>query len=89
MAIILEGLSKCAICDGVITSMRSCVVTPAFVESKADPLWQFNDAPIHRECFANWNNRAEFVRAFNTFYATHYRGMRVMNSNGEVEDKRS
>jgi hypothetical protein len=87
MALVLVGLSKCAICGEVIDTMDGCVATPAFVERQSDPMWQFSDAPMHRECFANWERRSEFVQAFNTHYAKHYRGMPVMMPNGAIEDR--
>jgi hypothetical protein len=59
------GRAHCAICSEVIRPFEEALVTSDFLADEADPLWRFNDAPMHRACFLVWDLRKEFIARYN------------------------
>jgi hypothetical protein len=74
MALIIEGVSSCALCGHPLNKADGIVSTPHFVANPADPLWRFADAGMHCACFLTWPRRAEFVARFNAFAAEYVAG---------------
>lgn len=64
MAIIIIGLTKCAICDNVISDEDDCLGFPAFLQSD-HKLWRYSDSGFHTSCFENWEHCEEFNSIFN------------------------
>ena len=53
MALRIRGKTSCPLCELVIHESDPVVCFPAFVSNELDPLYLFNDASFHHECFAN------------------------------------
>jgi hypothetical protein len=51
MALLFSGKTKCQLCGKVIYKGQDFVAFSPFVGNGLDPLWMFNDAPFHAECF--------------------------------------
>lgn len=54
----------CLICKQPVLEIDASVATPRFL-TRRDPLWRYSGARLHRQCFADWSCREEFVRKFN------------------------
>src|SRR5688572_14552892 len=65
MALIFSGKSKCPLCGLVLQEGEDLIATSHFIGDKADPLWSYSDAGIHRSCFLSWEHRAAFVERYN------------------------
>lgn len=52
MSLFISGKTRCAVCDRVMTSQDRTISFPAFCWNEADPLWRFNDATAHFDCFS-------------------------------------
>ena len=65
MAIVLRGKTECSVCGLVIMDGDEIVATSHFIADSNDPLWRFSDSAMHRPCFLEWDQRAEFVAKFN------------------------
>src|SRR5215475_9390427 len=65
MALILMGITKCALCDSVLKVDDAIVATSHFIADPQHPLWRFSDAAMHKTCFLNWDQRRAFVDLFN------------------------
>ena len=65
MALIFLGKTECALCDGVIKGNDEIVSTSHFIRDLFHALWRFSDAAMHKNCFLEWNRRAEFVAKYN------------------------
>jgi len=65
MALIILGASHCPICGGVIGHDDEIVATTHFIADRADPLWRFSDAAMHKGCFLDWELRQAFVGRYN------------------------
>ena len=86
MALIITGQSKCAICGEVIQKSELLVTTSPFIKDKSHPLWRYSDAAMHRPCFLAWSGRLFFIKTFNEFFDSHFRGMRRMLEDGTIEE---
>jgi hypothetical protein len=51
MALLFYGKTECPLCGKVVNKGQDIVSFPAFVGNELDPLWMFNDASFHAECF--------------------------------------
>jgi hypothetical protein len=51
MAIIIEGVTKRKLCGNLLLKNRDTTALPPLTISELDPLWFFNDAACHTECF--------------------------------------
>jgi hypothetical protein len=65
MALIFRGETQCPLCREVIAADDDIVATSHFIGDPKDSLWQYSDAAFHRQCFAAWARREEFVKRFN------------------------
>jgi hypothetical protein len=65
MALILRGLTTCALCDSVLKADDAIVATSHFIADSQHPLWRFSDAAMHKKCFLNWDQRQAFIDLFN------------------------
>ncbi len=61
MAIIIEGLSTCPICNLVLSS-DDVILTPPFIGNLKDELFMFSDAGIHIECLNNHALKDKLVK---------------------------
>jgi len=52
MALVTRGKTQCPICQQVLEARDDIVMFSAFISEPTDPLWLFNDAAFHRDCFA-------------------------------------
>lgn len=87
MALTILGKTVCPICGKILISDDDIFSTSGSDVVKADdPLWMYQDAAMHRNCFLMWPLRENFIRHFNEYFRLHYRGMRVMSENGEIEE---
>ena len=86
MAIVIRGSSICATCENVLQDEDELVLIPAFIEDTSSQLWRYSDAAFHKNCFMNWDNRNRLITEFNGYYERHYRGMRVMDDEGNISD---
>lgn len=68
MALIFAGKTKCPLCHNVIAQNDDYMATSHLIGDQNDPLWAYSDAAMHRDCFLNWDQRAEFVARFNQVY---------------------
>lgn len=44
------------------------VASSHFIGDQNDPLYRYSDSGMHRDCFLNWDLRADFVARFNQVY---------------------
>ena len=65
VAIVLLGETECSLCGNFIMAGDEIVATSHFIADSNDPLWRFSDSAMHRTCFQEWDQRAEFVAKFN------------------------
>jgi hypothetical protein len=65
MKLIETGRAYCALCGEVIRPHEDALMTPDFLANESDPLWRFNDAPMHRPCFLTWDGRKVLVARYN------------------------
>lgn len=63
MAIIIEGESKCSICNKVLENDQ-IIGWNAFLNKK-HTLWIYSDTGMHKECFNNWKHKEEFEHLYN------------------------
>jgi hypothetical protein len=50
VAIFVEGM-KCAVCNKPVFADNTFIMFSNIIPNKLDPLWIFNDAIVHSECF--------------------------------------
>lgn len=89
MAIVFDGETTCALCDKKLQENESLVLIPAFFEDSLHSLWKYTDVGFHRDCFMQWERKVELVSEFNEYYKKHYRGIRVMDNDGNIFDART
>jgi hypothetical protein len=65
MALIVSGITKCALCDSVLKMDDAIVATSHFIADLQHPLYRFSDAAMHKTCFLDWDQRQTFVDLFN------------------------
>ena len=87
MAQIIQNKTPCAICGNVLKQDDDIIGTSGGPMPPEDPLWQYQDAGMHRACFRDWSLRDDFRERFNTYWERHCRGMRYMTEDGTVEDR--
>ena len=78
MALLFPGVSRCPICKNVIDEGQEHVATSGSVVSAGHPLWEYQDATIHKPCFLSWPLRQNFIDAFNEYSERYLRGIPVM-----------
>jgi hypothetical protein len=57
MAIIIEGRSKCKICEKTMSSKENLIAFPRFSINENDPLYFFYDEVFHKKCFLNHSQK--------------------------------
>lgn len=88
MALIIDGKTACALCGLVVQGGESIVATSHFIGDKADPLWRYSDAAMHRHCFMSWEKRAAFVKRYNAVVGPRVAGngtRQSMRDDGSIE----
>ena len=50
MAILLRGLTPCAVCGKVIKDGEEALLFPHIISNESDPLWRFSDSSCHVGC---------------------------------------
>jgi hypothetical protein len=81
----MRGRTRCPICDALIAERDDVVSTSGGPIQPDDPLWTFQDAAMHRQCFRAWSQRDAFRARFNDYFEKHLRGMKFMREDGEIE----
>jgi hypothetical protein len=87
MALILLGKTTCAICGAILKEGDDIFATSAGPIEPNDPLWQYQDAGMHRDCFRKWPLRDSFRQKFNEYFERQVRGMCFMREDGTVEER--
>ena len=85
MALVLIGQTTCAICEATLAQSDELVLTSGVHMEPSDSLWKYQDAAMHRSCFAAWPLRDAFRARFNEYYERHLRGMRFLREDGAIE----
>ena len=67
MAIVIEGVTTCSICDELLTG-DDLVMFPHFIQDDCHPLWRFSDSGMHRRCFTKWEHAPAFRAAYAVFW---------------------
>ncbi|MHC4985394.1 MAG: hypothetical protein ACYTFO_04475 [Planctomycetota bacterium] len=67
MALIALGVTRCALCEEILTDRDDIVATTHFIADQGDHLWRYSDAGMHKTCFLQWKHKAEFVARYNEF----------------------
>jgi hypothetical protein len=62
MAIILKGITPCAICQGALD--RAYLATSGVAFPESHPLYRFCDAPLHLDCLEEWPHRLQFSQGY-------------------------
>ena len=70
MALFFSGKSQCSICGVVVNDYDAYVGTTHFIDDQTDPLWQFSDSIMHKDCFLAWPLRHNFVERYNATVGT-------------------
>jgi hypothetical protein len=83
MALIIEGKSRCVLCERVLAEDDAIFATTAFLDNN-HPLWRFSDAAMHLECFLAWPQRTEFVAVYNEVWRDHPR-RKILHEDGSLE----
>ena len=73
MAIVIPGKTRCAICNQIIEADDEIVAFSPFIPNKLDPLWIFNDAAAHAQCFWQHPLAAEADRRWNELQSSYQR----------------
>lgn len=54
MALIIYGKTVCPICGNVIKEGQEVIAFSPFILNELDPLYFFNDAAFHTQCFYSY-----------------------------------
>lgn len=79
MAIIVEGKTKCEICNKVLDCSREIVGFPPFVSNMKDRLYKFSDKGFHLECLLNDPLSKELEEALNLY------NIKVLSINEKID----
>ena len=60
MALIILGLTECALCGKVLQEGREVTSLPPIAD-RQNPLYKYFDAGLHTQCFENWDKREEVL----------------------------
>ena len=61
MALWVLGLTRCSLCDELVSECDRCLSTDHFIVDKGDPMWRYSDSVMHQNCFRRWKHKYEFV----------------------------
>jgi hypothetical protein len=84
MALLILGHSECPICGVHLQKDDEIFATSGCWTEPDHPLFEFQDAAMHRNCFDAWPLRAEFVASFNQYYTKQPVGAREMLEDGSI-----
>jgi hypothetical protein len=87
MALIFTGKTTCAICGAILKEGEDIFGTAGGPIQPNDPLWRYQDAGMHRDCFRKWPLRDSFRKKFNEYFDRHFRGMRFIREDGTMEER--
>jgi hypothetical protein len=62
MALIIPGKTYCAICNELIEENDDLIGLPSFCGNRADRLYMFNDAAMHKRCFEQHPDSSDVTR---------------------------
>lgn len=60
MALIILGLTECALCGKVLQEGSEVTSLPPIAD-RQNPLYKYFDAGLHTQCFENWDKREEVL----------------------------
>ena len=60
MALIILGVTKCALCDKTLQKGEAITSLPP-IGDLHHPLYKYFDAGLHTECFENWDKKEEVL----------------------------
>jgi hypothetical protein len=63
MALVVRGVSTCAICGRLADDLPYLATSGVFFPP-GDPLFPFCDAPLHWDCYEHWPERSRFARQY-------------------------
>lgn len=63
MALILQGVTRCPICESTDLT-RAYLATSGGFFPEGHELWRFCDAPLHLDCLERWPDRRRFARGY-------------------------
>lgn len=67
MALIFEEYTTCALCEQILTEKDNYFSYPHMISNSLDPIFKISDAPIHYNCFDNYEFKAKAVRFASLF----------------------
>ncbi|MCE7872493.1 hypothetical protein DYH09_19230 [bacterium CPR1] len=70
MAIVIQGVSTCALC-GELADSKEYMATSGVWYEPDHPLWRYCDAPMHWECYERWPEREAFARDYVAMRCSH------------------
>ena len=85
MAIVIFGRSECRICGALLKKGDNLFATSGCWMAPGHPLFAFQDAAMHRDCFDTWPLRTAFVASFNGYFSNQPSGARRMHEDGSIE----
>ena len=88
MAIVLIGLSECPLCGEVFRTEDEILAFPHFVLDPKHHLWPYSDTGMHKQCFIEWPQAAEYREFFDQNWNTenpHH--PRVISEDGSIVSK--
>ena len=84
MPIIPLGKTKCVLCEKPLNEGHEVFGFDGVDESREGKFRKYLDSTVHKECFLNWEDREEYVRAYNEFCRAHFRGFKSMTPDGAI-----
>ena len=84
MAIIILGMTRCALCGEALKGGDDVVATPHVLPT--GPLSRYPDAGMHRACFRRWPDAEAFRAVYDAFARSHPRHPRRMQPDGTILD---
>jgi hypothetical protein len=83
MAHLIEGVTKCAICDRIIE--RDAFLSPPFLP-KEHRLWRYSDAAFHRQCVLDWAEHDLFEGLLDRYLSIRKQMPKNLTQYDEVDD---
>jgi hypothetical protein len=72
MALFVTGETPCSLCGEPICIGDDIVGTTHFISDGSDPLYQYSDSVMHRQCFDAWEYREEFAQRYREVMSPMY-----------------
>ncbi len=70
MAIVIAGVTTCALC-GEVADAKDYMATSGVWYEQDHPLWRYCDAPMHWDCYERWPEREQFARDYVAMRRSH------------------